>query len=73
MDWPSKRLFSKLALIKNDRRNLLEEQHLNACLTLDNQCMSGFGQFPFERAMAKWLAAKQQRPAPLGNQQQQKQ
>eukprot|EP00967_Tisochrysis_lutea_P137830 scaffold248019_cov9-Tisochrysis_lutea.AAC.1 len=27
----------------------------------------------FERAMAQWLAAKQRRPAPLGNQQKQKQ
>eukprot|EP00967_Tisochrysis_lutea_P152825 scaffold300308_cov15-Tisochrysis_lutea.AAC.1 len=27
-------LFSKLVFIKNDRRNCLEEQHLNACLTL---------------------------------------
>ena len=30
-------------------------------------------QFPFERAIAKWSAAKQRRPVPLGTQQQQQQ
>jgi len=67
------RLFSKLAFIKNDRRNRLEEQHLNACLTLATQRMWELEQFPFERAIAKWSAAKQRRPAPFGQQQQQQQ
>ena len=65
------RLFSKLAFIKNDRRNRLEEEHLNVCLTLATQRMWEFEQFPFERAIAKWSAAKQRRPAPVGTQQQQ--
>eukprot|EP00983_Pelagomonas_calceolata_P087030 1156872-Pelagomonas_calceolata.AAC.4 len=50
------RLCSKPAFIKNDRRNRLEEQYLNACLTFATQRMWEFEQFPLERA--KW-AAKQ--------------
>eukprot|EP00983_Pelagomonas_calceolata_P059768 1146073-Pelagomonas_calceolata.AAC.1 len=66
------RLFSKLACIKNNRRNRLGEQLLNACLSLATQRMWELEQFPFQRAMAKWSAAKKRwRPVPLGNQQQQ--
>jgi len=59
--------------------NRLEEEHLNACLTLATHQVWGLeqlieiGRFPFQRAMAKWSIGKKRRPAPLGKQQQQQQ
>eukprot|EP00983_Pelagomonas_calceolata_P033497 1048422-Pelagomonas_calceolata.AAC.1 len=55
-------LLGKLTFIENDKLNCLEEQHLNACLTLATQRMWEFEHFLFQRAVAKWSAAKQRRP-----------
>eukprot|EP00983_Pelagomonas_calceolata_P121647 1160819-Pelagomonas_calceolata.AAC.5 len=56
------RLFSNIAFIKDDRRNYLEEQHLNACLTLAAQRMWKFEQLK----RTKWLAAKQRHSGAIG-------
>ena len=62
--------FDKLAFIKNERRNRLLSDHLNACLVLATQCMWEFRDFPFLRAAQKWFEAKK-RPAAAHVQQRQ--
>jgi hypothetical protein len=57
------RLFSKLAFIKEERRNRLLSDHLNACLVLATQRMWAFRDFPFLRAVQKWFEAKKRRTA----------
>ena len=52
------RLYSKLALIKDERRNCLLSDHLNARLVLATQRMWVFRDFPFLRAVQKWFEAK---------------
>ena len=52
------RLFSKLAFIKEERRNRLLLDHLNVCLVLATQRMWAFRDFPFLRAVQKWFEAK---------------
>ena len=52
------RLFSKLAFIKDERRNRLLSDHLNACRVLATQRMWAFRDFPFLRAVQKWFEAK---------------
>ena len=67
------RLFSKLNFIKDERRNRLDEEHLNACLMLATQRMFEFEQFPFMTAITKWSDAKKRRSMPYGQRQQQQQ
>ncbi|KAF5833715.1 hypothetical protein DUNSADRAFT_9913 [Dunaliella salina] len=57
------RLFSKLAFIKDERRNRLEAEHLNVCLILATQRMYSFTDFPYISAMRKWFAARERRLA----------
>ena len=67
------RLFSKLAFIKDERRNCLQAPHLNACLVLATQRMWEFKDFPLLQACDKWFAAKKRRPAAYAQQQLQQQ
>jgi len=55
-------LFSKLAFIKNDRRNRLEEEQLNACLNLAAQQVWGLEQFPFQRAVVNSKESASSKP-----------
>ena len=64
------RLFSKLAFIKEERRNRLLSDHLNACLVLATQCMWEFRDFPFLRAAQKWFKAKKRLTAAHARQRQ---
>ena len=57
------RLFSKLAYIRDERRNRLEEEHLNVCLQLATQSFWEFQQFPILVAVQKWIHAKPRRSA----------
>jgi len=57
------RLFSKLAFVKEERRNRLLLDHLNVCLVLATQRMWAFRDFPFLRALQNWLEAKKRRTA----------
>ena len=57
------RLFSKLAFIKEERRNRLLSDHLNACLVLATRLMWAFRDFPFLRAVQKWFEAKKRHTA----------
>ena len=57
------RLYSKLALIKDERRNCLLSDHLNACLVLATQRVWALRDFFFFRAVQKWFEAKKQRTA----------
>ena len=57
------RLFSKLAFVKEERRNRLLLDHLNVCLVLATQRMWAFRDFPFLRAVQKWFEAKKRRTA----------
>ena len=57
------RLFSKLAFIKEERRNRLLSDHLNACLVLATQRMWAFRDFSFLRAVQKWFEAIKRRTA----------
>jgi hypothetical protein len=63
-------LFSKLAYIRNDWRNRLEEEHLNVCLLLATQSFWGLQQFPLALAVQKWQQAKKRRSAPYAQLQQ---
>jgi len=59
-----KRLFSRLAFIKDERRNCLQAPYLNACLALATQRMWEFTDFSiFLKACDKWFAAKKRCPA----------
>ena len=62
--------FDKLAFIKNERRNRLLSDHLNACLVLATQCMWEFRDFPFLRAAQKWFKAKKRLTAAHARQRQ---
>jgi hypothetical protein len=53
------RHFSKLAYIKDEQRNSLNEEHLNACLLLATQQMWNLHTFPYSRAMEKWVHVKE--------------
>lgn len=55
------RLFSRLAFIKNERRNHLDEEHLNVRLILSTQRMWNISNFPFDSAMRKWADARPRR------------
>jgi len=61
------RLFSKLAYIRDERRNHLEEEHLNVCLQLATQSWE-FQQFPILVAVQKWIYAKPRRSAAYSKQ-----
>jgi len=52
------RLFSKLAYVRDERRNRLEQEHLNVCLQLATQSFWEFQQFPILVAVQKWIHAK---------------
>eukprot|EP00983_Pelagomonas_calceolata_P101956 1158751-Pelagomonas_calceolata.AAC.5 len=60
------RLFSRLAYMKDERRNHLEEGYLNACLVLATQRIWSFEQSPLVQAIWKWADAKKCRPATYG-------
>mmetsp|Transcript_17773 Transcript_17773/g.49622 ORF Transcript_17773/g.49622 Transcript_17773/m.49622 type:complete len:161 (-) Transcript_17773:91-573(-) len=62
------RLFSKLAFIRNERRNSMKEEHLNACLVLATQSFWGLHEFPIQAAVQKWFDAKKRRLAEHGKQ-----
>jgi len=59
-------LFSKLAYIRDKRRNRLEEEHLNVCLRLVTQSFWEFQQFPILVAAQNWIHAKPCRSAAYG-------
>jgi len=59
-------IFSKLAYLKDERRNRLEGGHLNACLVLATQRIWPYGQFPFVQAIQEWAAAKRRRQQLMG-------
>jgi hypothetical protein len=67
------RLFSKLAYIKVERRNILDGGHLNACLMLATQRIWDFflHMFPYSKPMGKWADAKERRLAVHGSKHQQ--
>ena len=65
------RLFSKLAYIKDERRNSLDGEHLNAYLMLVTQRIWDLHTFPYNRAMGKWAVAKERRLAVHGRKHQQ--
>ncbi len=67
------RLFSKLAYTRDERRNRLEEEHLNVCVQLSTQSFWDFQQFPVLVAVQKWIHAKPRRSATYSKQPQPRQ
>ena len=65
------RLFSKLAYIKVKRRNILDGEHLNACLMLATQSIWDLHMFPYSKPMGEWADAKEQCLAVHGSKDQQ--
>ena len=67
------RVFSTLNYIKDERRNRLDERHLNVSLVLASQRLWSLKEFPFERAIKKWAAAKGRRTLAYGGSRRQQQ
>ncbi len=49
--------YIRLAYIRDEWRNHLEEEHLNVCLQLATQSFWEFQQFPILVAVQKWIHA----------------
>ncbi|KAJ9528162.1 hypothetical protein QJQ45_005792 [Haematococcus lacustris] len=51
------RMFSAMAYLKDDTRNRLNEEHLNACARAFHTVIHGVSDFPYHEAIGVWLGA----------------